>query len=54
MSIIIRRYTDHMKFWFFHILLVLLFNFIYDFMVCMLVLSFVYFVFLLLCMFLSR
>jgi len=54
-SIIIRRYTDHMKFYcFFHILLVLLcftvHNYIYGCMFCMLLFNFVYYVFFLLCL----
>jgi hypothetical protein len=54
-SIIIRRYTDNMKFYgFFRIILVLLFHCICDCMCCMLVFNFVYYVFLMLYMFRSR
>jgi hypothetical protein len=49
-SIIIIRYRDHMKFYcFFHILLVLWCNFIYGCMFCMLLFNLVKYVFLLLC-----
>jgi hypothetical protein len=50
-SIIIKRYTDHMKFYsFFHFLLVLLCITVYGCMFCMLLFNFVYYVFLLLCL----
>ena len=54
-SIIIRRYTHHMKFYcFFYILSVLLCFIVYMVVFCMLLFNFVYYVFLLLCMFRSR